>query len=108
MVHTHGCEHGHVGPASSVNRRTGKGALGDEELDAGDGCWNCERGDEADRSSNFSSSSSIMDLSVLVEMKCATPFHSGTTSTVFWDLFQLGVHGYIKIHSGVNLGFSMV
>lgn len=104
MMHTHGCEHGHVGPASSVDRRTGKGALSDEELDTGDGCWNCERGDESARSS---SSSSIVDLSVLVDMKCVIPFHSGTTSTVFWDLFRLGVHGNTKIHSEVNLGFSM-
>lgn len=89
-----------VGPASSAGRRTGKGALGDGGLDAGDGCWNCERGDGADRPSSPSS--------IMVEVKCVAPFHSGTTSAVFWDLFRLGVHGYIKIHSEVNVGFSMV
>lgn len=81
-----------VGPASSAGRRTGKGALGDGGLDAGDGCWNCEQGDGADRPSSPSS--------IMVEVKCVAPFHSGT-SAVFWDL-------YIKIHSEVNVGFSMV
>lgn len=57
------------GSRVTIDGRARKGVLGDEGLDAGDGSWDGESGCEANR---FSSSNSVMDLSVLVEMKCVT------------------------------------